>query len=181
MAGRALAIVARTRLMQTSAYAWARCLRDGGGATAQRPQVLFVRDDIGFASIRDLAILCQSQHTPSDDSWDAWVDWSVLNKYRVLLVSTHGGSPTPRQRRHLAERRSQAKLPPEFVALLTDSGLLRGVLTAFAWITGNTVRAFAPADLGDALRWLTASHTLAEVNSALMQLHEAMRRATQVA
>jgi hypothetical protein len=143
-------------------------------------EVLFVRPDLAFARFYDAMILCHSHHAPTDACWDAWIECSLSQHHRAVLVSSHGGGPTPHQRRQLAERRSQAGAGTETVALLSESALLRGVLTAMAWITGNSVKAFAPNELATALAWLGLTERSAEAKTVIAQLHAAMEQATPV-
>lgn len=148
---------------------------------AQDTQVLFVGADMAFGLVEDVKVLCQSRLDPSDASWDAWIDWSALHPMRKVLVTTRGGAPAPAQRRRLAERRAQAGAEPEIVALLTDSSVLRGVLTAMSWITGNAVKAFKPDELMQAVAWLGVAEHSAELRAAIDALYAAIDRASKVA
>lgn len=110
------------------------------------------RGDMAYELVGDTLVLCHNDKTPSDADWNAWVSATLEVAHKKVLISSHGGGPSAAQRTRLSQARSS--LPPEQVALLSDSSVLRGVLTAVAWLTGNNVKPFSPRELTEALRWL---------------------------
>lgn len=74
----------------------------------------------------------------------------------VSLASFAGAVPDASQRRMLAEHLVEHNLRPMVrAAVMTDSALIRGALTAFGWLVPKTtLRAFQPQDLDLALTWL---------------------------
>ena len=70
-----------------------------------------------------------------------------------FLVQTHGGGPDAKQRKVLADtlRNEDAR-----IAVMTDSILARGILTALAWL-GLPQRGFALHDLRAAAEYLGLS------------------------
>ena len=67
-----------------------------------------------------------------------------------LLAITEGGAPSTMQRKDFNDA-LRGHQPP--LALLTDSSLVRGAITAYSWFNKN-IRAFPRANLADALSYL---------------------------
>lgn len=65
-------------------------------------------------------------------------------------------------------------IPSSRNALLTDSAMMRGALTAFAWITRSETKAFEPGEGAQAAAWITRGLVAkpAEVESALTRCRE---------
>lgn len=156
--------------MQT---AWV-CLDMGVRTQVEPRELLHVRHDFAFTRFDDIVVMCHSETSPPDQSWDTWVDWQSSNHYRAALISSRGGGPTPRQRRQLAERLEQIGMPPKQIALLCTSHLLRGILTAISWVTGASVKAFGPNDLAEALHWLNMSERTEAVKHTIAAMYAAM-------
>lgn len=74
----------------------------------------------------------------------------------VSLASFTGAVPDAKQRRMLAEHLVEHNLRPMVsAAVITNSALVRGAVTAFGWLVPKTsLRAFQPDDLDLALAWL---------------------------
>jgi hypothetical protein len=92
---------------------------------------------------------------PTDDEWTRCV---ALCRERAgrdsrVLVETHGGGPDAKQRRVLAEAMRNEDTR---VAVMTDSLVARGILTALAWL-GLPQRGFALNDLRAAGAYLELS------------------------
>jgi hypothetical protein len=68
---------------------------------------------------------------------------------RVLAIS-EGGAPTTLQRKDFNDIVAGRSIP---LALLTDSVLVRGVVTAYSWFN-RSIRAFSSDDIQDALAYL---------------------------
>ena len=97
-----------------------------------------------------------------DDEWDEY----VTTGYQ--LTKTHGavpkvsmamftqGFPSAYQRGRLATHLETKGVPPLVrVAVLTESALIRGAMTAFGWIMPKTtLRAFEGTDVEGCLNWL---------------------------
>jgi hypothetical protein len=62
-------------------------------------------------------------------------------------------------------------------ALLTDSQVMRGALTAYAWLTRNDTKAFDPHDLAAASAWVSAGFKArpAEVKAAIERCQRLLR------
>ena len=78
----------------------------------------------------------------------------------MLFVARDTNSPTPQQRRELAEAVLSARRRDHLrgFALVTDSPIIRGALTAVGWIVGPTMPYAAFATPADALVWLREHH-----------------------
>ncbi len=93
--------------------------------------------------------------SPSDAEWTQLLTYMLKNRERiryVLAISRGNGSPSSKQRERLAE--TLRSFPPQLpFALLTDSRIARGVLTALNWMTGRAkyTAVFGPDELGRAL------------------------------
>lgn len=106
-----------------------------------------------------------------DDSWNAYVRWTStvvetgLDFVTVLTFSPRQ-SPNARQRALLTEQivRSKEQFVNQCVAVLTDSALVRGTITAFSWVARDLrTKAFRPHDLEAAFAWLKLRSSFDEV------------------
>lgn len=135
------------------------------------------RADLAYERVGDTLVLCHNDKTPADADWNAWIAVSLRNEHRKVLVSSHGGGPSASQRNRLSQARVESGHPPEQVALLSDSSVLRGILTAIAWLTGNNVKAFSPRELTEALRWLGQPlERQREIEALLARLHRSLAK-----
>ena len=92
-----------------------------------------------------VALAFHDNVNPSDSEWGAWVAMcsSVAKDdpaRAVCVVRTLGGAPSAKQRSALAKAIEACRMP---TAVMTDSGIGRGVVTAISWL-GVPVRAFRP-------------------------------------
>lgn len=88
------------------------------------------------------------------------------------LVHFRGSAPNSVQRGIAAKFVAKHKLPSISIALLTDSTLTRGAVTAFNWLLPTLrTRAFAPNDLNGAFGWLAtlAKFDLGAAKSCVMR------------
>lgn len=94
------------------------------------------------------------------------------NETRGVLVFTLGGGPSSKQREQMRDALHELKPPP--TAILTGSGLVRGIVTALNWFFGGQqIAAFEPDRLHDALHYLEkngASASQAQIQATLSQL-----------
>ncbi len=112
-------------------------------------------------------LVANDKGSPSDAEWDA-----VLGLTRGAtgsLVYTSGGVPNSAQRK----RASEQGLLALRAALMTDSPIARGVVTALSWLGADT-RAFDPEETQAALGFLNVPE--AEHRELLSHL-ERMKRA----
>lgn len=127
---------------------------------------------LAYVRLDDLLVMHLSRSTPSEEDWSEWIARSLKVDYRGILIATAGGAPNSAQRARLADavNKLPERLPP--TVLLTDSALMRSVMTAFSWLFGREQRmkALPPAALAEALRWMEIEVPLERVQSALQRI-----------
>jgi hypothetical protein len=140
------------------------------------PQNDTVLTTMAFAAVDDLLILCHSEDNPSEAEWDRWIATERLRKHRALLVLTRGGSPNSRQRARVAELLGATAGPTPPVALLTDSTVLRTLMTAFTWLLGrqHRMKAFSPEAVEDAVAWTAVEIRPERVRITIRRLQAAL-------
>jgi hypothetical protein len=138
-----------------------------------------VLESIAFTGVEGLLVLCHSSASPSDEEWDAWIARESRGDHRGILISTEGGAPNSRQRSRVADKTGNRGSVRPPVALLTDSAIIRSVMTAFAWILGKDqpMKAFPRTALDEAVAWLGADVRPAPVRAAVSRLQVALSRA----
>jgi hypothetical protein len=116
-----------------------------------------------YRQIDTLAMsLCVSK-VLDDGEWDRYVmaGYQLSKKSsmppKVSMAMFTEGFPSAYQRSRLASHLKTHGVPPLVrVAVLTDSALIRGAMTAFGWIMPKTsMRAFDVNDVGACLDWLS--------------------------
>jgi hypothetical protein len=98
----------------------------------------------------------------TDEGWDDYINAGYyLSKKngvppKVSMAMFTEAFPSAMQRGKLAAHLKKNNVPKLVrVAVLTDSALIRGAMTAFGWIMPNTsMRAFEVLDVGGCLKWL---------------------------
>jgi hypothetical protein len=100
---------------------------------------------------------------PTDDEWLRWIALCLERKGAELrvMVESLGGGPSPKQRKELADLLSGEDLRS---AILTDSIVTRGVVTAISWLN-ISLRAFELDQHQAAANYLGLSQ--AELSEAL--------------
>ena len=131
---------------------------------------------MAFTLVGDLLLVYHASAPPSDAEWNQWVERTARAEHRGSLAMSEGGAPNSAQRSRIAEIIRDN--PPPF-ALLTDSALIRSIMTAFSWLLGSKqgMRAFASSDLEGALQWLQVEVTPERVRQAAARLRQAVARA----
>jgi hypothetical protein len=113
----------------------------------------------------DQILLCVSgSKAITDTAMGMYIDFIVRSvKERgpfdgaFLFMPIHG--PSTAQRRMLTERSAETQLDrASRIALLSDSAIVRGGITAIYWLTRgkNELKAFRPVVYRDAFEWLAA-------------------------
>jgi len=131
---------------------------------------------MAFTRVGDLLVLCHSSASPSDQEWNSWLERTRGNQHRGMLALTEGGSPNSAQRARVAEIVLTQEQPPPFV-LLTDSTVMRSVMTAFLWLIGSKqpMKALAPSALDEALTWMGVTVSPDRVHAAIARLQLALK------
>jgi hypothetical protein len=81
-----------------------------------------------------VAVAVHDAIPPTDDEWDRWLARFRERhglEMRVLVESNDGAGPNAKQRKALAAFTHQVDIR---AAVLTDSVLVRGIITAIAWL-----------------------------------------------
>jgi hypothetical protein len=100
-------------------------------------------------------VAIHGEKNPSAADWEEALDWT-RSKMRMAarpvryLILSQGGAPNSTQR---AEFNKLVKKQEILTAILTSSTILRGMVTAMAWIN-SSVRAFREDDVDGALLYL---------------------------
>ena len=139
-----------------------------------------VLDRLAYVRVQDVLLMVSGELGVSDQDMTTWLERLALHDYRAILVSTRGnGGISSKQRGRIADfwKRSGRKTPP--VALVSDSAVSRGVLTAISWLLESPTKAFSPSDLRGALAFLGTSAPAAEVASHIDALHAALEKKTR--
>jgi hypothetical protein len=124
---------------------------------------MYVTRDGNLASARvdKLWLAASGARAISDESWRDYLGHASTSVksdgpyFGVLFWAPQNG-PSAAQRKLLTEEFAQAiRIDLQRrVALISDSPLVRGAITAITWFTRSNVGAFAPKDAKKALDWL---------------------------
>ena len=115
-----------------------------------------------YRQIDDLAMsLCVAKEL-TDEGWDEYIvaGYDITKKNgmppKVSMAMFTEAFPSAYQRARLAAHlKNHGIAPLTRVAVLTDSALIRGAMTAFGWIMPRTsMRAFEVLDVAGCLKWL---------------------------
>lgn|GEM_PF-5011023 len=87
---------------------------------------------------------------------------------RGVLVFTAGGGPTTKQRERLRAS-VPSSIPP--IAIMTDSVLVRGIITSINWFVNNPLSAFEHQDLEGALRHIARGGASVDAAKIVSTVH----------
>lgn len=126
---------------------------------------------ITWGKVGDCFVLAIGRQQPNDAEFKQYIDFVRAQirsdmKPRVL-VRSHGGALTPKQRQALNELTAPfAKVAR--IAVLTDSTVGRSIVTAMSWFAKEVYEAFPMGETDGAIRFLQIpSHQQAELRSML--------------
>lgn len=137
---------------------------------------LIVNDQIAIAFIGGVVIL-----VIRIDEWTVEFAEQLYAESTVLtganphtLTRVEGTAPGPAVRKRLAELQGELDGQIQMdearrVAILTDSALVRGAMTAMRWITGDELRGFAADELEAAAAWAAGTDAATDVADAYRQ------------
>ena len=127
-------------------------------------------DSIRCFTVSDVLVYTGSYETyPPDEAWEGYLDVvrRLVHRLHGLLVVTSGKSTlTPKQR---ARVRSVFGGFPVHTAVLTDSFVTRGTLTALGWF-GIPIAGFPTSDRRQALTWMKREQLWEEVERRLREI-----------
>lgn len=97
-------------------------------------------------------VLLHSAQPPSAAEWSAYVQavegaLPFAKGTLHIFVATDGGAPNAAQRKQLAEAFDRSA-SPALTHVFSTSAFVRGVVTAFSWMTRSHALAHAPRDFG---------------------------------
>ncbi len=135
----------------------------------EMPAFLFGKTSSGVAVVT-------FDREPLDDEWEAYIRFLLANEtsLEAVVCFAHGMSGPPSKQRRVHNDRTAALWEHVPFAMVSDSRIMRGVMTAMAWILkGSRSQAFSPRDTRGAYRFLGLSaDDVAEVE-ALRARHAA--------
>ncbi|APR83157.1 Hypothetical protein A7982_08506 [Minicystis rosea] len=114
--------------------------------------------------VRSVILLIHGADTPTQPEWDEYLKLVEDSRGLVtqVLVDSAGGAPTPTMRAEVQKRYNTYKPSAPPVAVLSNSMIARGIVTAISWGYGrDKIRAFAPGELDAALDWLKLDRVFA--------------------
>jgi hypothetical protein len=133
-----------------------------------------------FRQLTELSVTVSSARTISDEDWNAYLEGTLAIAKgfglaaNVSLLCCVRAYPNARQRQMASDFMNRHYIREmERVAVITESVVVRGAMTAFSWIMPKVrVRAFDTTETRDAFRWLREIGTFDEPR-ALEAWHEA--------
>jgi hypothetical protein len=132
------------------------------GAVIDSGAKFFCGGEMYFRQLRELTVTVSTARTISDEDWTAYLEGTLaiakgfgLAANVSLLCCVHA-YPNARQRQMASDFMIRHYIREmERVAVLTESMIVRGAMTAFSWIMPKVrVRAFDTNETREAFRWL---------------------------
>ena len=129
-------------------------------------------DNMAFKIVDTLHVIALGPRNPSTADWNSYVEALHAEEKKGVdvaqmrtIVFSDGGGPEPAMRKQVVDllHGRTTKL-----AVVTGSTTLRAVMTAMSWFNRDA-RAFAPAEVGDALRHLGVAETKFDSIKAMAQ------------
>jgi hypothetical protein len=113
---------------------------------------------VGYVAVGRTFVLVHGDDPPTDEDWDN----ANVHAYKMaqrggltgVLVHTFSTGPTAQQRARLTRLMEEGKIPIVPQAVLTESIIVRGIVTAFAWVIGPHIKTFSSRDVDKALDYL---------------------------
>ncbi len=124
---------------------------------------------MAYRLVGEISLLVHSTRAPSDHEYDGYLEFiaTLPPQIRRSMVVTPGPGPNARQRAKTNEVLKARKQMDAKVAVVTDSTMVRGIVTALSWFN-REIRVFSMAKIHDALRYLNANPE--EASRLLIQL-----------
>jgi hypothetical protein len=140
------------------------------------PALVTSRKTFAETRVEELLVMALNGALVTDDEWrEHCENLRALNKIggpaKAMIIFGIGEGPNAKQRQVLAEE--YADLGKNMrVALLTDSVVARGVLTAIGWLLSSQTKAYGLRELNTALSALAAhaKFNAAQVRTALVEV-----------
>jgi hypothetical protein len=114
-----------------------------------------------------MVLVVQDAKTPTDEEWARFMalcEQRTTHELRVLVETPYGAAPDAKQRKLFADALLKEDLR---IAVMTDSLVARGIITAFAWL-GISLRPFSVGHYRAAADYLGLSD--GDLTQALQEL-----------
>lgn len=121
---------------------------------------------MAYKVVEDVLVVVHTRNPPADEEWTPFVQIHGLSTTERCLVLTLGGGPNSRQRSQLVNELRERPVP---TTVLTDSVVVRGIVTALSWL-GHQTRAYPTRQFREAVRRLDRSHLEEALTKALLEL-----------
>lgn len=119
---------------------------------------------IVYGSFGDILVSITFGEFPTEEDWAEWMNYATeMPELTGLLVIPGDSKLSVEQRTGLRELHSQKAIK---IAVLTQSRLARGILTALGWFNIDAA-AFKPTDLDSALEYLGCSAVKEQIETAI--------------
>ena len=116
-----------------------------------------MKKTLDFRTLGSLMILRESNDTPTDPDWDAFLAELRVQrpnfKAMRIIVFTDGGGPTSAQRKRLAEALGGSSVQ---VAVVTDRTAVRFIVSSIA-LLNKSISTFSVKETTKAYEWLKLS------------------------
>ena|SRR5688572_3361582 len=129
-----------------------------------------------FTLLGDLFLIVHAHVDPDPREWSFLMDESRGNvqRFRRCLVSSGDSKLNAKQRSDLGDF---VKSNECTVAVLLDSAVTRGIVTALGWVTGNKYRAFGSDDIERAVTFLGSTLDPAKIREEIRRMLREMQQA----
>ena len=116
---------------------------------------LTVLSDLAFGVSGKVFILVHKPGVPDEANWTRFLEAAnaacLAHGVNIWLVYADGTVPSAPQRSSASAFHNYHR---SYAAILTNSALTRGVVTAIGWMTGSHIRAFRTTDFSGAFNFL---------------------------
>jgi hypothetical protein len=140
----------------------------------------FCKGEMYYRQLNELTVTVSTAKSITDEDWVGYLEGSLALTKRlglaanVALIYCMHAFPNARQRQMATDFMARHYMRPmERLAVITESVIVRGAMTAFSWVMPKLgLRAFDPSDSREAFKWLhEVGHF--EENLAIEAWHEA--------
>jgi hypothetical protein len=131
-------------------------------------------ETLAFEFTNEFLIIVHTAVVPSDEDWRRMVDHTLAQAaLRGTLVVSPGAKPNPTMR---SDIRSMHEHFGTKTAVITDSVVSKGVMTALSWFN-VPIKGFSPDQLDEALTYLGREDMRAHVRGRLLPYLEGPKHA----
>lgn len=132
--------------------------------------------NMATAAIGKTVLVRHNEDDPEQEEWDAMLRQveGLLDKYESVnfLVWSDGGGPDAKRRTELNTMRKGRAMR---AAVLTESTVARGIVTALAWLKVMDIKSFSFDQMDQAAKFVDIIAPLEEVRSVFSELSAQIR------